>query len=60
MLSTDRLFTPEPARRKLARQLYKSVAGLPIVSPYRHVDPRLFANPHTTDSLQPHGKVVKL
>jgi glucuronate isomerase len=48
MLSPDRLFDPEPTRRKLARQLYESVAGLPIVSPHGHVDPRLFANPDAT------------
>jgi len=29
--------------RSLARRLYEPVAGLPIVSPHGHVDPRLFA-----------------
>jgi len=48
MLSPDRFFNPEPTHRKLAWQLYDSVAGFPIVSPHGHVDPRLFADPHAT------------
>jgi glucuronate isomerase len=40
---TNLFFDPEPARRALARRLYESVAGLPIVSPHGHVDPWLFA-----------------
>ncbi len=46
MLHPDRLFSPEPHLRNLARELYGSVAGLPIVSPHGHVDPRLFADPN--------------
>jgi glucuronate isomerase len=38
------LFDPEPAQRSLARQLYASVAGLPLVCPHGHVDPWLFAD----------------
>ncbi|MCX8068289.1 MAG: glucuronate isomerase [Anaerolineae bacterium] len=48
MLHPDRLFSPEPAVRTIARELYESVAGLPIVSPHGHVDPRLFADPNAT------------
>ncbi len=43
-LSSVRFFDPEPAQRRLARQLYDSVANLPIVSPHGHVDPNLFAS----------------
>ncbi|MCX7855582.1 MAG: glucuronate isomerase [Anaerolineae bacterium] len=48
MLHPDRLFSPEPTVRNLARELYESVAGLPIFSPHGHVDPRLFADPNAT------------
>ncbi|MBN1642757.1 MAG: glucuronate isomerase [Anaerolineae bacterium] len=44
-LPEDRYFDPNPAQRKVAMELYASVAGLPIVSPHGHVDPRLFADP---------------
>lgn len=44
-LSPDRLFSPEPSQRAVARALYAAVEGLPIVSPHGHVDPRLFADP---------------
>jgi len=44
-LHPDRLFSPDPTTRSLARLLYEPVAGLPIVSPHGHVDPRLFADP---------------
>ncbi len=39
----DRLFPCDPKQRDLARALYQSVAGLPIVSPHGHCDPRWFA-----------------
>jgi glucuronate isomerase len=42
-LHPDRLFPVEPATRAIARGLYESVAGLPIVSPHGHTDPRWFA-----------------
>ncbi|RME33038.1 MAG: glucuronate isomerase [Thermoflexia bacterium] len=48
MLHPDRLFHPEPTLRRIARELYEAVAGLPIVSPHGHVDPRLFADPNAT------------
>jgi glucuronate isomerase len=47
-LKPDRYFSPEPSTRKIARELYQSVAALPIVSPHGHVDPRLFAEPNAT------------
>ncbi len=47
-LSQDRVFSPEPAVRKIARGLYESVASLPIVSPHGHVDPALFSNPRAS------------
>jgi glucuronate isomerase len=47
-LSPDRFFDPDPATRRIARELYASVAGLPIVSPHGHVDLRLMADPDAT------------
>jgi glucuronate isomerase len=44
MLKPDRFFSPDPATRRLASQLYEPVAGLPIVSPHGHVDAGLFAD----------------
>jgi len=43
----DTLFSPEPEIRKIARELYGEIAGLPIVSPHGHVDPRLFTGSDT-------------
>jgi glucuronate isomerase len=43
MLSPDRYFSPVPAVRAIARGLYERVAGLPLVCPHGHVDPRLLA-----------------
>ncbi len=43
-LHPDRLFSAEPSARALARRLYESVAGLPIVSPHGHTDPRWYAD----------------
>ena len=48
VLSPDRYFSPEPATREVARELYQIVAAFPIVSPHGHVDPGLFADPHQT------------
>ena len=47
-LRPDRYFPPETRTRKVARELYQTVASLPIVSPHGHVDPRLFAGPNAT------------
>ncbi len=43
-LHPDRLFPADPATRELARRLYATVAGLPIVSPHGHTDPQWFAD----------------
>ncbi len=40
----DRFFAAEPTQRTVARELYATVAGLPLVCPHGHVDPRLFAD----------------
>ncbi len=42
-LPADRFFDPDPAQRAVARELYTTVAELPLVCPHGHVDPRLFA-----------------
>lgn len=42
-LHPDRLLPADASVRALARTLYESVAGLPIVSPHGHTDPRWFA-----------------
>ena len=43
-LHPDRLFSPEPRQRDLARALYATVRDLPIVSPHGHTDPQWFAD----------------
>jgi len=40
----DRYFDPNPAQRRIARELYESVADLPLVCPHGHVNPRLLAD----------------
>jgi glucuronate isomerase len=47
-MNPDRYFSPDPATRTLASELYQTVALLPIVSPHGHVDPLLFADPNAT------------
>jgi len=42
-LDPDRLFPASDRERSLARALYAEVAGLPIISPHGHTDPRWFA-----------------
>ncbi len=44
-LSPDRFFDPDPAQRRVARDLYEASAGLPLICPHGHVDPQIFANP---------------
>jgi glucuronate isomerase len=50
-LHPDRLLPTDPTQRAIARRLYASVRGLPILSPHGHTDPgwfaddRSFANP---------------
>lgn len=43
-LHPDRLFPSDPATRAIARDLYERVAGLPIISPHGHTDPRWWAH----------------
>jgi glucuronate isomerase len=47
-LPQDRYFDPDPAQRRVARELYESVVDLPLVCPHGHVDPRLFADDQAT------------
>jgi len=42
-LNPDRLFPADPGTRAIARQLYETVAGLPIISPHGHTDPSWYA-----------------
>jgi glucuronate isomerase len=52
-LHPDRLLPPDPATRKLARDLHAAVADLPIVSPHGHTDPRWWGeNPAFSDPAQ--------
>ncbi|QYK42783.1 MAG: glucuronate isomerase [Paracoccaceae bacterium] len=43
LLDPDRLFPPDPATRRVARDLFDTVEHLPIVSPHGHTDPRWYA-----------------
>ena len=43
MLNADRYFSPIPAVREIARELYQLAAAIPLVCPHGHVDPRLLA-----------------
>jgi glucuronate isomerase len=43
-LHPDRLFSPEPRQRDLARAIYATVKDLPIVSPHGHTDPQWYAD----------------
>ena len=42
-LDPDRLFPADAVVRTIARALYESIAGLPIISPHGHTDPAWFA-----------------
>ncbi len=44
-LPEERYFGPDARQKEIAGQLYQSVAGLPLICPHGHVDPRLFADP---------------
>ena len=44
-MNPDRYFDPDPTQRAIARELYSTVAALPLICPHGHVDPRLFADP---------------
>ena len=41
----DRLFSPDLLTRRVARELYESVALLPLICPHGHVDAGLFSDP---------------
>ncbi|WP_417416560.1 glucuronate isomerase [Hoeflea sp.] len=43
LLGPDRLFPVDPQTRGIARELYQTVAGKPIISPHGHTDPRWYA-----------------
>ena len=43
-LPPERYFDPDPAQRRIALELYESVARLPLICPHGHVPPRLFAD----------------
>lgn len=45
VMQADRYFDPDPRQREIARTLYETVAGLPLICPHGHVDPRMFADP---------------
>jgi glucuronate isomerase len=47
-LPADRYFDPDPGQKRIAHELYETVADLPYVCPHGHVDPRLFADPDAT------------
>ncbi|HSR30799.1 MAG TPA: glucuronate isomerase, partial [Anaerolineae bacterium] len=47
-LPKDRYFDPDPAQRRIARELYEMVADLPLVCPHGHVDPQLLADEGAT------------
>ena len=44
-LPPDRFFGPDARQKEIAQHLYGQVAGLPLVCPHGHVDPRMFADP---------------
>lgn len=43
-INLNRYFDPDPKQRRIARELYDSVAALPLLCPHGHVDPKLFAS----------------
>ena len=43
-LNPDRFFDPDPAIRRVAREIYGETTELPLVCPHGHVDPRLLAS----------------
>src|SRR6266704_1532161 len=43
VLDRDRFFDPDPAVRRVARELYEETRRLPIVSPHGHMDPRILS-----------------
>ncbi len=49
-LHPDRLFSPEPVQRDIARELYAEIAELPLLCPHGHTDPRWFAENEPFDN----------
>jgi glucuronate isomerase len=47
-MDPERFFSPDPATCKVARELYETVATLPLICPHGHVDARLFSDPAAT------------
>ncbi len=47
-LHPDRFFAADSTQRAVARDLYATVADLPLVCPHGHVDPQLFVDPNYT------------
>src|SRR5450756_791636 len=43
MLDLNRLFPADATARQIAKKLYETVSGAPIISPHGHTDPRWFA-----------------
>ncbi|MEO7223405.1 MAG: glucuronate isomerase, partial [Devosia sp.] len=43
MLNDDRFFPAEPATREIARNLFKSIRKLPLISPHGHTEPQWYA-----------------
>jgi glucuronate isomerase len=46
-LDADRLLPADPNTRRVARRLYDSIAGVPIISPHGHTQAQWFAENHT-------------
>jgi glucuronate isomerase len=47
-LDPDRFFDPDPAQRRVARELYALVSDVPLICPHGHVDPHLFVDGDAT------------
>jgi glucuronate isomerase len=45
VLPDDRYLGPDPRQKEVALHLYNQVAGVPLICPHGHVDPRMFADP---------------
>ena len=45
ILPEDRYFGPDTVQKGIAQELYRQAAGLPLICPHGHVDPRLFSDP---------------
>ena len=43
-LNADRFFDPDPAIRRVARELFAETCELPLICPHGHVDPALLAS----------------